>query len=76
MSLFDIVNWLGQFGPWVSLAVITLGFFLWKDWRRESAAGPRGEIGAATEGSYLAACGPVRGSHRSEYARDESALRK
>ena len=35
MSLFDIVNWLGQFGPWVSLAVITLGFFLWKDWRRE-----------------------------------------
>ena len=35
MGLPDILSWLGQFGPWVSLAVVTLAFFLWKDWRRE-----------------------------------------
>ena len=35
MGLSDISQMLGQFGPWVTLAVVTLGFFLWKDWRRE-----------------------------------------
>ena len=35
MGLSDIFLLLGQFGPWVTLAVVTLGFFLWKDWRRE-----------------------------------------